>query len=130
MKFATGMLLLMIVLIAAIGSLLGQNQDLSGTWIGSTVIPNMEEKDNLTLVLKKDGASYTGTITDSMGMLNAAVLEKVKLEKDTLSFEFLVLTSTEQIRVRSTLKVTGDKLVGSWESEQGDTGALEMVRKK
>ena len=130
MKFATGTLLLMIFLIAAIGSLPGQDQDLSGTWIGSTVIPNMEEKDNLTLVLKKDGASYTGTITDSMGMLNAAVLEKVKLEKDTLSFEFLVLTSTEQIRVRSTLKVTGDKLVGSWESEQGDTGALEMVRKK
>ncbi len=130
MKFATGMLLLMMVLIAAIGSLLGQDQDLSGTWIGSTAIPNREDRDNLTLVLKKDGASYTGNITDSMGMLNATVLEKVKLEKDTLSFEFLVTTESGQIRVRSTLKVGGDKLVGSWESEQGDTGALEMVRKK
>ena len=67
----------------------GQDQDLSGTWIGSTDIPNREDRDNLTLVLKKDGASYTGNITDSMGMLNATVLEKVKLEKDTLSFEFL-----------------------------------------
>jgi hypothetical protein len=130
MKFATGMLLLMIVLIAAIGSLLGQNQDLSGTWIGSTAIPNREDRDNLTLVLKKDGASYTGNITDSMGMLNATVLEKVKLEKDTLSFEFLVTTESGQIRVRSTLKVGGEKLVGSWESEQGDTGGMEMVRKK
>jgi hypothetical protein len=130
MKFATGMLLLIIVLIAAIGSLLGQDQDLSGTWIGSTAIPNREDRDNLTLVLKKDGASYTGNITDSMGMLNATVLEKVKLEKDTLSFEFMVTTESGQIRVRSTLKVGGDKLVGSWESEGGDTGALEMVRKK
>jgi len=130
MKFATGMLLLMIFLIAAIGSLPGQDQDLSGTWLGSTVIPNMEEKDNLTLVLKKDGSSYTGTITDSMGMLNAAVLEKVKLEKDTLSFEFLAVTESVEIRIKSTLKASKDKLVGSWESEQGDTAALEMVRKK
>ena len=129
MKIATRMVLLGMFLISVTG-LPGQDQDLSGTWIGSTAIPNMEERDNLTLVLKKDGASYSGTITDSMGMLNAAVLEKVKLEKDTLSFEFLVVTQGGDVRVRSTLKVSGDKLVGSWESEQGDTSALEMVRKK
>ena len=130
MKLATRMVLLGIFLVVAIGMLPGQDQDLSGTWIGSTAIPNREERDNLTLVLKKDGASYTGNITDTMGMLNAAVLEKVKLEKDTLSFEFLVVTEGGDIRVRSTLKVSKDKLVGSWETEQGDTAALEMVRKK
>jgi hypothetical protein len=130
MKLVTRMLLLGMFLIPTIGMLPGQDQDLSGTWIGSTTIPNREERDNLTLVLKKDGSSYTGNITDSMGMLNATVLEKVKLEKDTLSFEFLAVTESAAIRVRSTLKVSGDKLVGSWASEQGDTGALEMVRKK
>ena len=130
MKLATRMVLLGMFLIPAIGMLPGQDQDLSGTWIGSTNVPNREDRDSLTLVLKKDGASYTGNITDSMGMLNATVLEKVKLEKDTLSFEFLAVTESGEIRVRSTLKVSKDKLAGSWETEQGDTGALEMVRKK
>jgi hypothetical protein len=130
MKLATRMVLLGMFLVVAIGMLPGQDQDLSGTWIGSTAIPNREDRDNLTLVLKKDGSSYTGNITDSMGMLNATVLEKVKLEKDTISFEFLVVTEGGDVRVRSTFKVSKDKLVGSWESEQGDTAALEMVRKK
>ena len=130
MKFAIRMLMLGMLVMLAMPVLPGQDQDLSGTWVGSTEIPNREERDNLTLVLKKEGATYTGTITDTMGMLNAAVLEKVKLDKDTISFEFLVLVGDQQIRVRSTLKVSEGKLVGSWESEQGDTGGLDMVRKK
>jgi hypothetical protein len=130
MKFATRMLLLGMLVMLAIPVLPGQDRDLSGTWVGSTEVPNREEKDNLTLVLKKEGATYTGTITDTMGMLNAAVLEKVKFEKDTISFEFLALVGNEQIRIKSTLKVSEDKMVGSWESEQGDTGALDFVRKK
>jgi len=130
MKLATRTLLLGMLVMLAAPLLPGKDQDLSGTWIGSTQIPNREERDNLTLVLKKEGATYAGTITDTMGMLNAAVLEKVKLEKDTLSFEFLVLVGNGQVRVKSTLKVSEDKLVGSWESEEGDTGALELGRKK
>jgi hypothetical protein len=94
------------------------------------VVPNAEQKDILTMVLKKEGTSYAGTVTDSMGLAVAAVLEKVKFEKDTLSFEFLVHPGEQDVRVRVTLKVTGEKLAGSWESEQGDTAALELVRKK
>jgi hypothetical protein len=130
MKLAAGILLSVFFSIAAMGTLLGQGQDLSGTWVGSTDIPNMTEKDGLTLILKKDGSSYSGTITDTMGMLSDTVLEKVLLEKETLRFEFLVNTGSQQIRVKTMLKVSGGKMVGSWESEQGDTGALEMVLKK
>jgi len=130
MKHVTWMLFLGLLFMPAIAQLPAQDQDLSGTWVGSTAVPGMEERDNLTLVLKKDGPAYSGTLTDSMGMLTEAVLEKVKVEKDTISFEFLAATGGGPIRVRSTLKVSEGKLVGSWASEQGDTGALEFARKK
>jgi hypothetical protein len=108
----------------------GQNKDLSGTWYGETVVPNATDKDVITMVLKKAGDSYTGTISDSLGMLNGAPLEKARFEKDTLSFEFVVLVGGRDIRTRTTLKISGEKLVGSWETEDGASGPLEMARMK
>jgi hypothetical protein len=112
------------------GLLLGQNTDLSGTWVGDTVVPNSPDKDGVTLVLKKDGASYSGTFSDSMGMANEVALQNIKFDKDTLTFEFVVFVGEAGLRISTTLKISGEKLVGSWVSEANDTGALELSRKK
>lgn len=121
---------LVIFLVGGAAAIFGQAKDLSGTWIGETAVPNSPDKDIVTLVLKKTGDSYTGTISDSLGMLNTTPLEKVKLENDVLSFEVVVLVSTRNIRVRTTLKISSEKLAGSWEAEDGSSGLLEMVRAK
>ena len=120
------------VLLAAFAAplLLGQNKDLSGTWVGSTAVPNMDEKDTVTLVLKSAGKSYTGTISDSMGVARAASLENVKVESETLSFDFAVTINDQSVSVRMQLKITGDKLVGSWSTGDNDAGALELSRQK
>ena len=126
-------ILLFAVLLSNVAALiaLAQVQDLSGTWTGETLVPDSDDKDLVTLVLKKDGASYTGTVTDSMGMANAAILEKVAVAKDALTFEFVITTGIgETVRIRVALKISAEKLVGTWESEDGETGALEMTRKK
>lgn len=112
------------------GAILAQNVDLSGTWVGDTVTPASPDKDQLTLVLKKDGTSYTGTMSDTIGMVNQAALESVKIENGTLSFQFVAHTGDQEIRVTTTLKISGEKLVGSWVTETGDTGPVEMERKK
>ncbi|MBZ5495242.1 MAG: hypothetical protein LAP85_02475 [Acidobacteriia bacterium] len=112
------------------GMLLAQNADLSGTWVGDTLIPNSTDKDFLTVVLKKDGVSYSGTITDSMGMANGAALEKIKFENGTLSFQFAIFDGQQNLRVSATFKVSGDKMTGSWETESGDTGSVTLERKK
>jgi hypothetical protein len=129
MKAVTS-LLLVIFLVCIAAPIFGQNKDLSGTWSGETVVPNAQDKDVITMVLKKAGDSYTGTISDSLGMLNGTPLEKVKFEKDTLIFEFIVSTGGQEIRARTTFKISGEKLVGSWETEDGATGPLEMTRTK
>ena len=112
------------------GVILAQNVDLSGTWVGDTVTPASPDKDQLTLVLKKDGTSYSGTISDQIGLLNQAVLESVKIADGTLSFQFIAHTGNQEIRVSATLKISGDKLAGSWVTEFGDTSPMEMERKK
>jgi hypothetical protein len=129
MKAVTSSLLVIFLLCVA-APIFGQNKDLSGTWSGETVVPNAPDKDVITMVLKKAGDSYTGTISDSLGMLNGTPLEKVKFEKDTLIFEFIVSTGGQEIRARTTFKISGEKLVGSWETEDGATGPLEMTRTK
>jgi hypothetical protein len=110
--------------------LLAQNKDLSGTWVGETVVPNSADKDGITLVLKKDGSSYSGTFSDSMGMANSVPLENVKFENDTLTFEFVISTPDFTLRVSTTLKISGEKLVGSWVTESNESGSLELSRKK
>ena len=126
-------ILLIAVLLSNVAALtaLAQVPDLSGTWTGETLVPDSADKDLITLVLKKDDASYTGTLTDSMGMANAAILEKVAVAKDALTFEFVITTgSGEAVRIRVALKISAEKLVGTWESADGATGDLEMTRKK
>jgi hypothetical protein len=110
--------------------LFGQNSDLSGTWVGETVVPNSSDKDGISLILKKDGASYSGTISDIMGMISGASLENVKFENGTLSFQFNAGPTGQTIRISTTLKLSNDKLVGSWTDDQDDTGSLELARKK
>ena len=130
MKRVTIFVLVAVVATLGAGMLLGQNTDLSGTWVGETMVPNSTDKDGLSLVLKKDGASYSGTMTDSMGMVNGVSLESVKFENGTLSFKFNAGPADQAMRISTTLKLANDKLVGSWVDDQGDTGALELVRKK
>ena len=122
--------LLLVIAACLTCPLAGQTVDLSGTWFGSTAVPNAEEKDQITLVLKKEGNSYTGTVTDSMGMLNQTPLKEVKLEKGALSFYFMVFTGESELRVDSTLKISDGKLSGTWSSAAGDSGSYEFERKK
>ena len=122
--------LLMVLLLCGAASVFAQNKDLDGTWVGETIVPNSPDKDVITMVLKKAGDSYTGTMSDSLGMLNGTPLTKVKFENGTLSFELVALADGQEIRVITTLKVSGEKLAGSWETEDGANGLLEMSRVK
>ncbi len=105
-----------------------QSQDLSGTWVGETAVPNSLDKDQVTLVLKKDAGSYSGTVTDSMGMAKESALENVKFENDTLTAEFMIFNGTEDVRIWLTLNVTGERLVGNWQDGAGGTGTLDLGR--
>ncbi len=130
MKRSVFLVLLAAVLLFSTGPVFSQSLDLSGTWVGETVIPDVADKDQVTLVLAKEGESYSGSVTDSMGMANESPLEKVEFKDKTLTAEFVIFNGEENVRITMTLTVTGDRLVGQWEDEGGETGPLDLERKK
>jgi len=122
-------LLVILAFLAILGVLfaVAAPADLSGTWIGKTTIPNGTQ-DDMTLVLKKTGAIYSGTLEDSLGMIpQGTELKDVKLEKNELTANF---TITDGTPIKFTLTVSGDKMNGQWEDSGGSTGVLEFEKKK
>jgi hypothetical protein len=106
-----------------------QGDDISGTWVGETEIPE-QGTDELTLVLEKAGDSYTATMSDSFGMLMDAECEDLEYEDNILTFNFSIYDGYSSMTVYITLKVDGNTMTGQWETEEGDTGAVNMEKKE
>ncbi|UCC39864.1 MAG: hypothetical protein JSV96_19160 [Candidatus Aminicenantes bacterium] len=129
-KTTSFMTLFVFLLVFSSGISFSQEVDISGTWKGETEVPDAPEPDKLTLVIEKIEGGYTGTITDSMGMLQEEKCEDIELKDNTLTLNFNVFTGEEYMRDYVTMTVKGDKMSGYWESEDGGSGEVELERSK
>jgi len=109
-KFIPGLICLSLVAMGAAAAAV----DLSGTWKGQTYIADREAYDDLTIVLKKEGVSYTGAVTDSLQMAQESAIQNAKLEAEELSFDFTIFDGQDYLTVHATAKIAGGKLVGKW----------------
>lgn len=107
-----------------------QQVDLSGTWEGTAEVPNAVEPDKMTLILEKKDGQYTGTISDSMGMIQDEELKDVEFKDNKLSFGFNVFTGQEYMPVKVTVTVEQNRMSGQWSTEDGSSGRVELERKK
>lgn len=127
-----GLLALFLTIMAS--PLFAQFPDIGATWVGTTDFPNTPDEDPITLVLKKAGTSYTGTIT--VATANAVPVENFKIEdEDSFTFEFMMPVGNDKVRVKARLdvisdRVDGNKLMGAWSMDSGDYGSLDLTRKK
>ena len=128
-KTASILSLLAFLLILSCGISFCQEVDLSGTWEGTTEVPEAMEPDQITLVLEKIDGEYSGTFTDSMGFADAAELKDIEFKENSLTFNFTIFNGFEYMQIYSTLTVDGSKMTGSWESEDGSSGQVELVKK-
>ena len=119
--------LALLFIIGNTGILLAHTDDLSGTWDGTTVINGMDE--TLTLVLKKSGDTYTGTVTDSAGFSNETEIKSIKIEGDQLSFTFPIDTGGSYMTINVTLEISGNEMTGEWTSDDGGSGPIELEKK-
>lgn len=131
MKKTTSILaLLAFLLTLTYGISFCEEVDLSGTWVGTTEVPDTPEPDKLTLVLEKMDGEYSGTISDSLGFAEDAECEDIEFKENTLSFNFTIYDGSEYMQAYATLKVDGDKMSGYWELEDGTSSSVELERKK
>ena len=129
MKKTISIFALTVFLIAAAGLMSGQSTDLSGTWVGETVIPDAIDPDEITMVLTKENGEYSGKVSDSMGMFDDTECEDIKFVDNKLTFNIEANTGEGYMRIYVTLIVEGDTLSGNWEDEAGSTGKSTMRRK-
>ncbi|MFQ6108793.1 MAG: hypothetical protein ACE5L7_04490 [Candidatus Aminicenantales bacterium] len=104
-----------------------QEVDLSGTWVGKTEVPD-QGPDEITLTLQKNNGEYSGTISDSLGMLQDEECGEIEFKEGTLSFHIYLFMGEEYITVYFTLTVKGDKMSGYWQTEDGSSGSVELER--
>jgi len=102
--------------------------DLSGTWVGTTEVPDMGE-DEVTLVLKKTESGYEGTFTDSAGLADNAELKDFVLDGNKMTFNFEIYNGMEYMTVNCSLEVKDDTMTGFWETDDGGSGSIEMKKK-
>jgi len=126
MKRTVSQVLSVLVLASVVGFASGQDVDLSGTWDGQAVTPDGTEVP-LTLTMKKAEADYSGTV-GAMGQDFS--LENAKFKDGTLTFEFPFSSGGESLRITMELKLDGEKLAGTWTSDQGDSGSAAFERRK
>lgn len=106
-----------------------QGMDLTGTWKGSTEVPD-QGTDEMTLVIKKESGAYSATITDSFGMLMDTECEDIEFVDGALTFNFSINTGTESMTVWVNLTVEGDTMTGYWETGDGSQGDLNLKKEK
>ena len=107
----------------------GQGVDLTGTWRGATEVPD-QGTDEMTLVIKKENGEYSGTITDSFGMMTDTECEEMEFKDGTLTFHFTIFMGTESMTVWINLTVEGDKMTGYWEVADGSQGDVYFEKEK
>ena len=108
---------------------LSQGLDLSGTWKGTTAIPDSQDVDEITLILTKTTEGYKGTISDSFGFAQNEEIEDIEFEDNNFSFSFTIFNGEEYMRVFMNLTIDSeDSLSGYWELEDGSSSSIELKK--
>ena len=128
----TGRILPWVWLIPISWVLAGQAADITGRWAGETVFMGSTDHDMITLAIEKNSDTYSGTISDSLGMIKNAPIESVRFENDNLRFKFTAVVGGREVKMRAALNLFTGRLIGAWATDEGTHayGSLELERTK
>jgi hypothetical protein len=129
MKATAANLVLAALVLAVAGVSIGAQRtpDLTGTWIGTTLVPDVGE-DAITLELKREGNTYTGRCTDAAKVVVAPEIKNVAFTEGTLTFDIGVSGGTDTVTVHISLKADGDQMTGHWATADGESAGLKLAR--
>ena len=123
LKFALRVILVVVLALAAFAGAPG----FEGTWIGTAELPD-QTLDEVTVVLEKTETGYKGKVGDALGVLAPETpLTEVSYDGKQLK---LMFPTAEGVVITILMKPEGEKLVGMWTNEEGESGKVELARKK
>ncbi len=100
-----------------------------GTWVGFAIVGEGNRVD-VTIVIEKGTAGYTGKISDSTGMVPETPLKSIVFKDNKLTFEFDMTEGAESMLIKIDLTLENETLKGAWFDPNGNTDIVELTLKK
>lgn len=127
-KFVSLFILALFIMSFTTMPLLSKKVKLEGTWLGTTTIPTGEEI-SMTMILKKvSKKQYSGTLSDTSGMLQDVDLNDIKYKKKKLTC-YIDFQGTK-VNIELTLAKDGT-MAGAWlKEDDGSSGDFEFKKEK
>jgi hypothetical protein len=119
-----------LALILLVGGVFAQKKpDVVGTWIGYAIVGDGSRVD-ITVVIDKGEAGYTGKISDSTGMVPESPLKNIVFKDGKLGFEFDMAQGAEATLIKIELTLDSETLKGAWFDPEGNSDLIELTLKK
>jgi hypothetical protein len=127
MKIFLGGLFIMLVSFA-VAAPRADAVDFSGTWLGKTNVPSLGP-DEITIVLKNEKDSYTGTVVvDSLEIIAPDTpIQNIEVEGSVITFMFPLIDGA---MLSCNLTLEEEKMDGYWTHPSGSKGVFVLEKKK
>lgn len=124
------LIIVTLALLVLVGGVFAQKKPTAiGTWVGFAVVGDGNRVD-ITLVIEKGAAEYTGKISDSTGTVPETSLKNIVFKDNKLTFEFDMTEGTESMLIKIDLTLENETLKGAWVDPDGNTDIIELTLKK
>ena len=117
------------LLILGAGLFAQKKPDVIGTWIGYAVVGDGSRVD-ITLVIDKGEAGYTGKLSDTTGMVPELPLKEIVFKDGKLTFEIDMAQGMESQLIKIELTLENETLNGAWFDPEGNSDVIELTLKK
>jgi hypothetical protein len=119
-----------LALILLVGGVFAQKKpDVIGTWIGYALGGDGTRVD-ITVVIDKGEAGYTGKLSDATGMIPESPLRNIVFKDKKLTFEFDFAQGMESMLIKIELTLDSETLKGAWFDPEGNSDIVELALKK
>ena len=104
--------------------------DIVGTWVGTAMGGDGVTPLEITVVIDKTAAEYTGKLGDTAGMVPESAIREIVFKDNKLTFDFDLAQGTETLLIKIALTLEAETLKGFWFDPDGNSGAIELKLKK
>jgi hypothetical protein len=119
-----------LALILLVGGVFAQKKpDVIGTWIGYA-LEGEGNRIDITVVIEKGAAGYTGKLSDATGMVPESPLKEIVFKDNKLTFEFDLAMGAESMLIKIELTLDIETLKGAWFDPEGNSDLIELTLKK
>jgi hypothetical protein len=101
-----------------------------GTWVGTAIVNEDGTGMDITVVVGKAEAGYTGKLSDASGAIPETELRDVVFKDNKLTCAFDLPAEMGGTPITIELTLEGEMLKGVWFDPEGNSGAIELSLKK